>query len=155
MKCRPTSRSSAPLIRRDRLQDSDLDLSTARSTDVCTHPSAKGHLYGSHFLAHGAIATQPSGKTFLAELGDVGSMSSASCPESTRHLARASIGVAQILPGFGFRIPACERLLEGLGNYCTIRATASGLAVDGPAHDRAWSLWGFRPRVDRRRSRWG
>ena len=43
----------------------------------------------------------------------------------------------QILPRFSFRIPACERLLEGLSNYHTIRTTSTGLALDEPVHD--WS----------------
>jgi hypothetical protein len=43
----------------------------------------------------------------------------------------------QILPRFSFRIPACERLLEGLSNYHTVRASTTGLALDEPVHD--WS----------------
>ena len=43
----------------------------------------------------------------------------------------------QILPRFSFRIPACERLLEGLSNYHTVRASTAGLALDEPVHD--WS----------------
>ena len=43
----------------------------------------------------------------------------------------------QILPRFTFRIPACERGLEAVSNYHTVRTTSTGLAVDEPVHD--WS----------------
>ena len=43
----------------------------------------------------------------------------------------------QILPRFTFRIPACERGLEAVSNYRTVRTTSTGLAVDEPVHD--WS----------------
>ena len=43
----------------------------------------------------------------------------------------------QILPRFSFRIPACERLLVGLSNYHTVRASSTGLALDEPVHDWA------------------
>jgi hypothetical protein len=43
----------------------------------------------------------------------------------------------QILPRFTFRIPACERGLEALCNYRTVRTTSTGIAVDEPVHD--WS----------------
>jgi hypothetical protein len=41
------------------------------------------------------------------------------------------------LPRFSFRIPHCERGLEALSNYHSIRATSTGLAVDEPVHDWA------------------
>ena len=43
----------------------------------------------------------------------------------------------QILPRFSFRIPACERLIEALSNYHTVRASSTGLALDEPVHDWA------------------
>ena len=43
----------------------------------------------------------------------------------------------QILPRFTFRIPACERGLEAVSNYHTVRTTSTGLAVDEPVHDWA------------------
>ena len=43
----------------------------------------------------------------------------------------------QILPRFTFRIPACERGLEALCNYHTVRTTSTGLAADEPMHDWA------------------
>ena len=43
----------------------------------------------------------------------------------------------QMLPRFSFRIPECERGLEALSNYHTIRETSTGVARDEPCHD--WS----------------
>ena len=43
----------------------------------------------------------------------------------------------QMLPRFSFRIPQCERGLEALSNYHTIRETSTGIARDEPCHD--WS----------------
>jgi len=43
----------------------------------------------------------------------------------------------QMLPRFSFRIPQCERGLEALINYHTIRETSTGIARDEPCHD--WS----------------
>ena len=122
--------------------DSDLDFTPVQRV---AHLLAKGYLYGSHFLPHDAIATQKSGKTFLTELGEVGLRN---CKLSREHSTsgRALIGFVRSCPGFGFRIPACERLLEGLSNCCTIRATSSGLALDGPVHDWA-SHYGDSARV--------
>jgi hypothetical protein len=42
-----------------------------------------------------------------------------------------------MLPRFSFRIPQCERGLEALSNYHTIRETSTGVARDEPCHD--WS----------------
>ena len=41
----------------------------------------------------------------------------------------------QMLPRFSFRIPQCERGLEALSNYHTIRETSTGIARDEPCHD--------------------
>ncbi len=43
----------------------------------------------------------------------------------------------QMLPRFSFRIPQCERGLEALSNYHTVRETSTGIARDEPCHD--WS----------------
>jgi hypothetical protein len=42
-----------------------------------------------------------------------------------------------MLARFSFRIPQCERGLEALCNYHTIRETSTGIARDEPCHD--WS----------------
>jgi hypothetical protein len=42
-----------------------------------------------------------------------------------------------MLPRFSFRVPQCERGLEALSNYRTIRETSTGIAKDEPCHD--WS----------------
>ena len=43
----------------------------------------------------------------------------------------------QMLPRFSFRIPQCDRGLEALSNYHTVRETSTGIARDEPCHD--WS----------------
>ena len=37
-----------------------------------------------------------------------------------------------MLPRFSFRVPQCERGLEALSNYHTIRETSTGIAKDEP-----------------------
>jgi hypothetical protein len=96
----------------------------------------KGYLYGSHFLPHDAMATMHSGKTFLTELSDIGLRNCKVVPR----MHDIWIGInrlRQILPRFTFRIPACERGLEAISNYHTVRTTSTGLAVDEPVHDWA------------------
>jgi hypothetical protein len=43
----------------------------------------------------------------------------------------------EMLPRFSFRQPQCERGLEALSNYHTVRETSTGIARDEPVHD--WS----------------
>jgi hypothetical protein len=97
---------------------------------------AKGYLYGSHLLPHDAMATMHSGKTFLTELGEVGLRNCKVVPR-THDIWIGINRLRQILPRFTFRIPACERGLEAVSNYRTVRTTSTGLAVDEPVHD--WS----------------
>jgi hypothetical protein len=88
-------------------------------------------------LPHDALATQESGKTFLNELSEVGLRNIARrCRRHTTY-GLASTRLRQILPRFTFRIPGCERGLEALCNYHTVRASSTGLAVDEPVHDWA------------------
>jgi hypothetical protein len=48
--------------------------------------------------------------------------------------ANSFLWISQLLPRFTFRIPACERGLEALCNYHSVRTTSTGLAVDEPVH---------------------
>ena len=109
--------------------DSDLDLTPVQRVARMLN---KGYLYGSHFLPHDAMATMNSGKTFLTELGEVGKV-----VPRTHDIWIGINRLRQILPRFRFRIPACERGLEAVSNYRTVRTTSTGLAVDEPVHD--WS----------------
>ena len=113
--------------------DSDLDLTPVQRV---ARMLAKGYLYGSHFLPHDAMATMHSGKTFLTELGEVGLRNCKVVPR-THDIWVGINRLRQILPRFTFRIPACERGLEAVSNYRTVRTTSTGLAVDEPVHD--WS----------------
>jgi hypothetical protein len=113
--------------------DSDLDLTPVQRV---ARMLAKGYFYGSHFLPHDAMATMHSGKTFLTELGEVGLRNCKVVPR-THDIWVGINRLRQILPRFTFRIPACERGLEALCNYHTVRTTSTGLAVDEPVHD--WS----------------
>ena len=97
---------------------------------------AKGYFYGSHFLPHDAQATQKSGKTFLTELNELGLMNCKAVPQ-TYDIWIGINRLRQLLPRFTFRLPACERGLEALCNYHTVRTTATGLAVDEPVHSWA------------------
>ena len=76
-------------------------------------------------------STQKSGKTFLNELNEVGLRNCKVVPR-TLDIWVGINRLRRILPRFSFRIPACERLLEGLSNYHMIRATSTGLALDEP-----------------------
>jgi hypothetical protein len=92
--------------------------------------------FGSHFLPHDSAATMTSGKTFLTELNDAGLRNCKAVPRT--HDVWVGINrLRQLLPRFTFRIPACERGLEALCNYHTVRTTSTGLAVDEPLHDWA------------------
>ena len=113
--------------------DSDLDLTPVQRVARMLN---KGYLYGSHFLPHDAMATMHSEKTFLTELGEVGLRNCKVVPR-THDIWIGINRLRQILPRFTFRIPICERGLEAVSNYHTVRTTSTGLAVDEPVHD--WS----------------
>jgi hypothetical protein len=113
--------------------DSDLDLTPVQRVAYMLN---KGDLFGSHFLPHDALATQKSGKTFLNELNEVGLRNCRAVPR-THDIWIGINRLRQILPRFSFRIPACERLIEALSNYHTVRASSTGLALDEPVHDWA------------------
>ena len=118
-----------------RVIDCDLDLDLTPVERVA-RMLGKGYLYGSHFLPHDALATQKSGRTFLNELKEAGL---ANCKAVPRTLD-IWIGInrlKQMLPRFSFRLPHCERGIEALCNYHTIRETPTGIARDEPCHD--WS----------------
>ena len=116
-----------------RVVDCDMDLDLAPVERVA-RMLAKGHLYGSHFLPHDALATQKSGRTFLSELKEAGLANLKAVPRTDD----VWVGVnrlRQMLPRFSFRVPQCERGLEALCNYRTMRETSTGLARDEPVHD--------------------
>jgi hypothetical protein len=116
-----------------RVIDCDLDLDVPPVERVA-RMLGKGYLYGSHFLPHDAQATQKSGRTFLNELKDAGLPNCRAVPR-THDIWVGINRLRQMLPRFTFRIPACERGLEALCNYHTVRTTSTGLAVDEPVHD--------------------
>ena len=111
--------------------DMDLDLTPVERV---SRMLAKGYLYGSHFLPHDARATQKSGRTFLMELKEVGLANVKAVPRTSD----VWIGINKlrgILPRFSFRVPECERGLEALCAYHTVRETSTGIARDEPCHD--------------------
>ena len=118
-----------------RVIDCDLDLDIPPVERV-SRMIAKGYLYGSHFLPHDALATQKSGRTFLNELKEAGLPNCRAVPR-THDIWVGINRLRQMLPRFSFRVPQCERGLEALSNYHTIRETSTGIARDEPCHD--WS----------------
>jgi hypothetical protein len=118
-----------------RVIDVDLDLDLSPVERV-SRMLAKGYLYGSHFLPHDAMQTQKSGRTFLNELKDVGLANCRAVPR-TQDIWVGINRLRQMLPRFSFRIPQCDRGLEALSNYHTVRETSTGIARDEPCHD--WS----------------
>jgi hypothetical protein len=97
---------------------------------------AKGYLYGTHILPHDAMQTQKSGRTFLNELKEAGLANCRAVPR-TYDIWVGINKLRAMLPRFSFRVPQCERGLEALSNYHTIRETSTGIAKDEPVHD--WS----------------
>ena len=118
-----------------RVIDCDLDLDIPPVERVA-RMLGKGYLYGSHFLPHDAMQTQKSGRTFLNELKEAGLASLRAVPR-THDIWVGVNRLRQMLPRFSFRIPQCERGLEALSNYRTVRETSTGIARDEPCHD--WS----------------
>ena len=116
-----------------RVIDCDLDLDIPPVERVAAM-LGKGYLYGSHFLPHDAQATQKSGRTFLNELKDAGLPNCRAVPR-THDIWVGINRLRQMLPRFSFRIPQCERGLEALSNYHTVRETSTGIARDEPCHD--------------------
>ena len=111
--------------------DMDLDLTPVERV---SRMLAKGYLYGSHFLPHDAMATQKSGRTLLMELKEAGLANVKAIPRTYD----VWIGINKlrgILPRFSFRVPECERGLEALCAYHTVRETSTGIARDEPCHD--------------------
>ena len=90
---------------------------------------AKGYLYGSDFLPHDAMQTQKSGRTFLNELKDAGLANLKARPR-TYDIWVGINRLREMLPRFSFRVPQCERGLEALSNYHTVRETSTGIARD-------------------------
>jgi hypothetical protein len=115
--------------------DCDLDLNIPPVERVA-HLLAKGYLFGSHFLPHDSLATQKSGRTFLNELGEAGLSNCRAVPR-THDIWVGINRLRQMLPRFSFRVPQCERGLEALSSYHTIRETSTGIARDEPVHN--WS----------------
>ena len=118
-----------------RVIDCDLDFDIPPVERV-SRMLGKGYLYGSHFLPHDAQATQKSGRTFLMELKEAGLPNCRAVPR-THDIWVGINRLRQMLPRFSFRIPQCERGLEALSNYHTIRESSTGIAKDEPCHD--WS----------------
>ena len=111
--------------------DMDLDLTPVERV---SRMLAKGYLYSSHFLPLDAMATQKSGRTFLMELKETGLANVKAVPRTYD----VWIGINRlrgILPPFRFRVPECERGLEALCAYHTVRETSTGIARDEPCHD--------------------
>ena len=80
------------------------------------------------------MATQKSGRTFLMELKEAGLANVKAVPRTYD----VWIGINKlrgILPRFSFRVPECERGLEALCAYHTVRETSTGIARDEPCHD--------------------
>lgn len=117
-----------------RVIDCDLDLDIPPVERVA-RMLGKGYLYGCHFLPHDAMQTQKSGRTFLNELKEAGLASLRTVPR-THDIWVGVNRLRQMLPRFSFRIPQCERGLEALSNYRTVRETSTGIARDEPCHDR-------------------
>ena len=111
--------------------DMDLDLTPV---ERLSRMLAKGYLYGSHFLPHDAMATQKSGRTFLMELKETGLANVKAVPR-TQDVWIGINKLRGILPRFSFRVPECERGLEALCAYHTVRETSTGIARDEPCHD--------------------
>src|SRR4029077_9059567 len=117
--------------------DMDLDLTPVERV---SRMLAKGYLYGSHFLPHDAMATQKSGRTFLMELTEAGLANVKAVPRTYEIWIGINI-LRAILPRFSFRVPECERGLEALCAYHTVRETSTGIARDEPCHDASSHAW--------------
>jgi hypothetical protein len=111
--------------------DCDLDITPAERV---ARMISKGYFFGQHFLPHDAQATQKSGKTFAAELYELGLRNI----QTVGQTVDIWIGINHlrgIFERLTFRMPACEKGLEMLELYHTKRETATGLAIDVPVHD--------------------
>ena len=117
-----------------RVIDCDLDLDVPPVERVA-RMLAKGYLYGSHFLPHDAQQRRKRAHV-LNEIKDAGLPNCKAVPR-TYDIWVGINRLRQMLPRFSFRIPQCERGLEALSNYHTIRETSTGIARDEPCHD--WS----------------
>ena len=80
------------------------------------------------------MATQKSGRTFLMELKETGLANVKAVPR-TYDIWIGINKLRGILPRFSFRVPECERGLEALCAYHTVRVTSTGIARDEPCHD--------------------
>lgn len=111
--------------------DSDLDITPAERVAMMIR---KDYLFAGHFLPHDAMATQKSGKTFAAELHDLG-LRQVKVVGQTVDIWIGINHLRGLFERLTFRLPACDRGLEMLELYHTKRETATGLAVDIPVHD--------------------
>ena len=97
---------------------------------------ARGWPMGNHLIPHDAEATQKSGKTFYAELLELG-MSNVKIVPRTKDIWMGINYTRSIFDRFEFRTPECTRGVEALCCYHKRASTATGAAVEEPVHD--WS----------------
>ena len=113
--------------------DMDLDLTPVQRV---SRMLAKGYDYGYHYLPHDAAATERSGRTFQTELAAAGLKATRIVPR-TADIWVGINSLREIFPRMSFRLPACERGVEALSNYHTVRENGAGFSEDIPVHD--WS----------------
>ena len=116
-----------------RVIDCDLDLDIPPVERV-GRMLAKGYIYGCHFLPHDARQRRRAGGHSLTSLKKPGLPICRAVPR-THEIWVGINRLRQMLPRFSFRIPQCDRGLEALSNYHTIRETSTGIASDEPCHD--------------------
>jgi hypothetical protein len=100
---------------------------------------AKGYNYGTHYLPHDANQERH-GTTFFKDWQAIArehGIGGARVVPVTLEKWHGIDYTTQLFPSFEFRLPACEKGLEGLAAYRRQPQKANGVIVDEPVHDWA------------------
>ncbi|MDB6117407.1 MAG: hypothetical protein JWO08_1188 [Verrucomicrobiaceae bacterium] len=113
--------------------DCDYGLNVTTLAQRVAHMNAKGYTWGKHFLPHDANQTQRSHSTFAADLQAAGMTNIVVVPPIDSVWTGINY-VAELMPSFEFRVPACEIGVKGLKGYESAPDSSSGVVKNTPLH---------------------
>ena len=97
------------------------------------HMNKKGYNLDKHFLPHDAKQTARHGKTFEQDAREAGLRNIVVVPQ-TADVWTGINRVAQLMPSFEFRTPACDVGIKGLKAYESAPDSSSGIIRNEPLH---------------------
>ncbi|MDB6140215.1 MAG: hypothetical protein JWO94_3287 [Verrucomicrobiaceae bacterium] len=118
---------------RFRWVDVDYGLNVASLAERVSHMNAKGYTWGRHFLPHDAHQTGRHHSTFYADIMAAGLKNVVVVPPIPDVWTGINY-VAELMPSFEFRVPACETGVKGLKVYESAPDSSTGVVKNVPLH---------------------